>query len=110
MSAADAEKAAPKEDVDALRSVLAAGTLTGEKVSVLGLLVRAVSESDSLGRFLDDILIDVERSASALGCDLSDDGRVADGEKLFRIHRKVEAVRHILDRAFDAGILLEVTK
>lgn len=110
MSAASAEKGAPKEDLEALQNVFAAGSLAGDKLSALGLLVRALADDDSLSRFLGSILADVQQSASALGCDLSDQNRLADAEKLFRIHRKVEAVRHILDRSFDAGVFLEVTK
>lgn len=110
MSASDAEKAAPKEDLEALRDVLTSGSLVGEKLSVLGLVVRALADEESLSRFLESILADVQQAAAALGCDLGDQNRNEDAEKLFRIHRKVEAVRHILDRAFDAGIFSEVSK
>lgn len=107
MSAADAKKAAPKEDLEGLRSALAAGTLTGDRLSAFGLLVRALSDDDSLSRFLESILADAAQAASTLGCDLSEKDRADDGERVFRIHRKIEAVRYILQRAFDAGIFSE---
>lgn len=98
----------PSVDMAALLDVFENQTVPAEELSILGLVSRAVSHAENIEQFIGDILFDVERSAADLACSLSGDGDTARGEDLFRMHRKIEAARHLFDRAFKAGVLVEV--